>query len=56
MNAADAMRRAGYKDIRMKTYPSMRHEILNEIGKEDVWRDVLEFILFLFPDMLRDFC
>ena len=27
-----AMRRAGYKDVKGKLYPGMRHEILNEIG------------------------
>ena len=25
-------------------YPAMRHEVLNEIGKEDVWNDILDFM------------
>ena len=35
------MRRAGYLDVKGKLYPGMRHEILNEKGKERVWRDVV---------------
>ena len=27
-----------------KTYPQMRHEILNEIDKQRVWEDILAFI------------
>lgn len=38
--AVQAMRRAGYKDVKGKLYPGMRHEILNEIGKEQVYRDI----------------
>ena len=39
-----AMHESGYDDIRTKTYPAMRHEVLNEIGKERVWQDVLDFM------------
>lgn len=35
-----AMRQAGYQDVKGKLYPNMRHEILNEIGKEQVYRDI----------------
>ena len=42
--ATAAMHEAGYDDIRAKTYPAMRHEVLNEIGKERVWQDVLDFM------------
>ena len=42
--ALAAMHEAGYDDIRTKTYPAMRHEVLNEIGKERVWQDVLDFM------------
>lgn len=31
-------------NVSLKLYPDMRHEILNEIGKEAVWADFLEFI------------
>ncbi len=42
--ALSVMRKAGYMNINKKIYPAMRHEILNEIGKERVWRDILAFL------------
>lgn len=39
-----AMRRAGYQDVKGKLYPKMRHEILNEIGKEQVYRDIVTYM------------
>ena len=41
--AVRTMQRAGYTDVRSRIYSSMRHEILNEKGKEAVWEDVLTF-------------
>lgn len=38
------LRESGYDDVRTKTYPAMRHEILNEIGKEQVWLDIISFM------------
>ncbi len=38
------MREQGYQDVKSKLYPGMRHEILNEVGKEAVWRDVNDWI------------
>lgn len=34
----------GVKDVTLKLYPNMRHEIHNETGKEQVLKDFLEFI------------
>jgi alpha-beta hydrolase superfamily lysophospholipase len=34
----------GYTDVTSALYSGMRHEVLNEIGKEMVWNDVLEHI------------
>lgn len=34
----------GYRNVTSAIYPSMRHEILNETGKEMVWKDVLNFV------------
>lgn len=34
----------GYMNVTSAIYPGMRHEILNEIGKEDVWNDILDFM------------
>ena len=41
--AVEKMRKAGYRHVSSILYPGMRHEILNEAGKERVWADVLEF-------------
>ncbi len=38
--AVDFMRGRGYTDVSAKVYPDMRHEILNEKGKQAVWDDV----------------
>jgi len=39
--AVSFLRGRGYREVTSQFYPGMRHEILNEIGREDVWRDVL---------------
>lgn len=36
--------KAGMRKTEMKLYPHFRHEILNEIGKEEVYEDVLAFL------------
>ena len=42
--AQEFLRSAGYKNVSGKLYPKMRHEILNELGKEEVYADALAFI------------
>ena len=42
--AVRAMRRAGYRDVRGKLYPGMRHEILNEKEREKVYHDIFIYI------------
>jgi alpha-beta hydrolase superfamily lysophospholipase len=39
----ETLRSAGFSDIRTITYEHMRHEILNERGKERVYADVIDF-------------
>ena len=34
----------GYMNVTSAIYPGMRHEVLNEIGKEEVWNEILDFI------------
>ncbi|MBO7192215.1 MAG: alpha/beta fold hydrolase [Bacteroidales bacterium] len=49
------MAHLGYKDVTAAIYSEMRHEILNEIDKRDVWEDVLEHILLTkntFPNFI----
>jgi len=42
--AVEMMRRTGYRQVSSKLYKGMRHEILNEIGKEQVYTDIAEFL------------
>lgn len=39
--AVDLMKQVGYKNTGLKLYEGMRHEILNETGKRQVWDDIL---------------
>ena len=41
--APQLLRDAGYKNVSGKLYHQMRHEILNEKGKEEVYADLLAF-------------
>ncbi|MBQ2988381.1 MAG: alpha/beta hydrolase [Clostridia bacterium] len=36
---------AGAKKVSLKLYPDMRHEILQELDREIVWKDTLDFLL-----------
>ena len=36
--------KSGKKDVTCKLYPKMRHEIINEIGKEEVYLDILNWM------------
>lgn len=38
------MRKVGYMDTKAKIYPNMRHEILNETGNQQVYKDVLTLL------------
>jgi len=31
--------------VQLKIYPNARHEILNETNKEEVWQDLVEFLM-----------
>jgi alpha-beta hydrolase superfamily lysophospholipase len=42
--AYEEYKKAGLTNIQMKLYEDMRHEILNEIGKEEVYEDILAWI------------
>jgi len=41
----ESLRKIGYKNITKIVYPKMKHEVLNEIGKEKVYEDVKNFLL-----------
>lgn len=42
--AVELVRDAGVRDVSLILYPDMRHEILNEFGKAQVYADVLEWM------------
>lgn len=42
--AAEAFRKAGVKDVSVRIYPLGRHEILNEINKEEIYEDVSQWL------------
>lgn len=42
--AADLLRRAGVRDVEVKLYEGMRHEILNELGRAQVYTEVVGWI------------
>lgn len=44
-NSVHNMVDVGYNDVTSAIYSGMRHEVLNEIGKETVWQDILNHIL-----------
>jgi lysophospholipase len=35
---------AGSTDKKLKEYPGMTHEVMNDLGKEEVWRDISNWI------------
>lgn len=43
-SAAMDIRNRGYTNVSSVIYPYMRHEVLNEKGKEHVWAEVYDFI------------
>lgn len=42
--AYDAFCKAGLKDVFLRLYPEGRHEMLNELNKDQVYRDILDWI------------
>ncbi len=42
--AIETMREVGYERVSGKLYEGMRHEILNELGREEVYEDILTFL------------
>ncbi|MBU5626299.1 lysophospholipase [Oscillibacter sp. MSJ-2] len=42
--AYESFRRAGVRQVELKLYPGLRHEILNESCREDVYGDILRWL------------
>ena len=43
LEAVDFMKQVGYRHVAYKLYPHVRHEILNDVSKEEVSDDILSF-------------
>ena len=43
-HAAEAFKKAGMTDVSVRIYPLCRHEILNEINKEEIFEDVVQWL------------
>ncbi len=41
---AGMFRAVGMQDVTVKIYPGARHEVLNELNRQEVWDDVLQWI------------
>lgn len=44
MKTVDYLKHDGFKDVNAKIYPEMRHEILNETIREEVFDDIFQWI------------
>ncbi len=42
--AAEIFKKMGMEDVQLRLYPMCRHEILNEINRQDVYRDILNWM------------
>ncbi len=38
------LKKCGYQNIQTKLYKNKRHELLNEVGKEEIYQDILNFL------------
>ncbi len=45
MSVYDSLVNRGVKDIENKIYPGARHEVLNELNRDEVYGDILQWIL-----------
>ena len=44
LQSANAFRKAGMNDVTVRIYPLCRHELLNEINKEEVYEDITQWL------------
>ena len=43
-DTVNTLHKIGYQDVRTIVYPGMKHEVLNEEGKQQVYEDILVFL------------
>ncbi|MCM1328991.1 MAG: lysophospholipase [Ruminococcus sp.] len=53
-NVFNALNKAGLKDLELKIYSKMRHEILNEVGRGEVYHDLLDWFNSRMYDVTAD--
>jgi alpha-beta hydrolase superfamily lysophospholipase len=41
---ADAYRKSGHEDVTLRVYADGRHEMLNEINRDEVTKDIIRWI------------
>jgi len=46
---AQAMTRAGVRDVQLKIYPDARHELFNESNRDEVTRNLIDWLAVLCP-------
>jgi len=44
-DSIDSLKKVGYKNVASIVYKGMKHEVLNEDNKEEVYRDILDFLM-----------
>ena len=47
--AYESFRKAGVRDVSLKLYPELRHEILNETCRETVYDDIYQWLAAKVP-------
>ncbi|MDR0854303.1 MAG: alpha/beta hydrolase [Clostridiales Family XIII bacterium] len=49
----EKLKQTGHEDLTIKLYPDGRHEMLNEVNREEVYKDVLDWLERLTPTESR---
>lgn len=50
--AAGAFQAAGMQNVKLRVYPLCRHEILNEINKQEIYEDVVQWLAPYIKDVI----
>ncbi len=53
---AEMLKTAGLKQVEIKLYPGMRHEVLNEVGKQTVYEDVNRWLTDIADPYMHCIC
>ena len=53
--AYESFQKAGVREVSIKLYPTLRHEILNEDCKEEIYQDLYQWMAARLPDRVGGF-